>query len=53
MWPLTKFDAFDDRNTAAPTSSSTSPQRPAGVRPATHALNSASATSAFVSSVLK
>ena len=32
-WPFTNDDASDARNTAAPTSSDGSPQRPAGVRP--------------------
>ena len=51
--PLTKADASLARNTSVPTRSSTRPQRPAGVRCATHAENSASSTSAWVSSVAK
>ena len=46
-------DAPLARNTSAPTRSSTSPQRPAGVRPRTHAENGSSSTSACVSSVAK
>ena len=53
MWPLTKVDASLARNTAAPTRSSTSPQRRDGVRLISQALNSALSTSASVSSVLK
>jgi hypothetical protein len=32
IWPLMKFEASDERNTAAPINSRGSPQRPAGVR---------------------
>ena len=32
MWPVTKLAASDARNTAAPASSSTRPNRPIGVR---------------------
>ena len=39
MCPFTKLDDGEARNTAAPTSSSTLPQRPAGVRLASHAVN--------------
>ena len=53
MCPLTKFDASLARNTAAPTRSSTSPQRRDGVRPTSQRVNSASFTSVSVSSVLK
>ncbi len=53
MWPVTKLDAAEARNTAAPPSSCTSPQRPAGVRLLSHAVKASSATSACVSSVLK
>ena len=53
MWPLTKREASLARNTAAPTRSSTSPQRRDGVRPISQALNSALSTSAWFSSVLK
>lgn len=51
--PLTKSEAGEERKSRAPTRSSTLPQRPAGVRPRTQALNSSSATSAEVSSVSK
>src|SRR5829696_694545 len=51
--PLTKSEAGEARNTRAPIRSSTLPQRPAGVRPLTHALNSSSSTRALVSSVSK
>ena len=53
MWPLTKREASLARNTAAPTRSSTSPQRRDGVRPISQALNSGLSTSAWFSSVLK
>ena len=43
---MTKLAASEDKNTAAPTNSSTVPQRPAGVRFASHVLKSESATSA-------
>jgi hypothetical protein len=52
-WPLTKSDAVEARNNATPISSFGSPQRPAGVRAATHLLNSASDHSASLSGVLK
>lgn len=51
--PLTKLLACDDRNTAAPTSSSTLPQRPCGVRFCNHVVNSGSATSAAFNGVSK
>lgn len=51
--PLTKSEAGEERKSRAPTRSSTLPQRPAGVRPRTQALNSSSATRAEVSSVSK
>ena len=50
-WPLTKSDARDARNTAAPTRSSGRPHRPAGVRPRIHASNSGSSASGRVISV--
>ena len=53
VWPFTKLDASADKNTHAPTNSSTSPQRPAGVRFSSHAENSGSATRAALSGVLK
>ena len=53
MWPLTKREASLARNTAAPTRSSTSPQRRDGVRPISQLLNSGLSTSAWFSSVLK
>src|SRR5580700_11600284 len=51
--PLTKLDAADARNIAAPPTSSTFPQRPAGVRLHSHALNSGLATSAAFNGVSK
>ena len=45
--------ASEARKTAAPTSSSTLPQRPSGVRSQSHAENFSSATSALLSSVAK
>jgi malate synthase len=53
VWPLTKADASDARNTAAPISSPTSPQRPAGVRWVSHFENSGSSNSAWLSAVRK
>ena len=53
MCPFTKLDAGAHRKMAAPTSSSTFPHRPAGVRFSSQPVNSASFTSASVSSVLK
>ena len=53
VWPLTKLEASEARKIAAPTSSSTSPQRPAGVRLASQAENSGSPTSAALSGVSK
>ena len=53
IWPFTKLDAGEDKKIAAPTSSSTLPQRPAGVRFSSHAENSTSATSAALSGVSK
>jgi len=52
-WPLTKSDAGEHRKISAPTSSDTVPQRPAGVRSRTHALNFSSAARAAVRSVVK
>lgn len=53
MWPLTKLEAALDRNTAAPTRSSTLPQRRDGVRPISQLENASFSTSAWFSSVLK
>jgi hypothetical protein len=53
MWPLTKLAGALARKIAAPPSSCTSPQRPAGVRLLSQAVKASSATSAWVSSVLK
>ncbi len=49
--PLTKSAAGDARNSTPPTRSSVRPQRPAGVRLRTQALNSSSWTRGWVSSV--
>ena len=46
MWPLTKLEASLARNTAAPTRSSTSPQRRDGVWLTSHCVNSGLSTSA-------
>ena len=51
--PVTKLDASLARNTAAPASSPTSPQRPRGVRLVSHAENAGSATRAALRSVRK
>jgi hypothetical protein len=51
--PLTKFDASLARKIAAPTRSSTSPQRREGVRAISQLQNSSFFVSASVSSVLK
>src|SRR6059058_585652 len=51
IWPLTNDAASEARNTHAPTSSSGDPQRPAGVRRSSHALNSGSDDSASLSGV--
>ena len=52
-WPVMQRARSEHRNTAAPTSSSTSPQRPAGVRAASHVVNAGSETRSAVSSVAK
>ncbi|ROP54238.1 hypothetical protein EDD94_3762 [Streptomyces sp. PanSC9] len=49
--PPTKSAAGEARKSSPPTRSSVRPQRPAGVRPRTHVLNSSSATRGRVSSV--
>ena len=51
--PFTKLEAADDRNTHTPTSSSTLPHLPAGVRFSSQAENSGSATKAAVNFVSK
>src|SRR3954468_16234327 len=53
MCPLTKDDASAARKIAAPCSSSTLPQRPAGVRAHTQAENFSSFIKAVLSSVPK
>ena len=53
VWPLMKLAASESRKTAAPPSSSIWPQRPAGVRSATHWEKVSSFTSASVNSVAK
>jgi len=53
VWPVMKSDADDARKTAMPCRSASSPQRPAGVRPRSHASKAASSIRAWFSGVAK